>query len=68
MVKKVVITGAARVIGSQLALRLLRDGHEVVLIDDLSFGYEARDVIGWQASTTWEEGIAETVRYTSSML
>ena len=40
MSKKIVITGAAGFIGSQLALRLLRDGHEVVLIDDLSFGYE----------------------------
>ena len=40
MVKKVVITGAAGFIGSQLALCLLRDGHDVVLIDDLSFGYE----------------------------
>ena len=40
MNRKVVITGAAGFIGSQLAWRLHREGHHVVLIDDLSFGYE----------------------------
>lgn len=38
---KIVITGAAGFIGSQLAWRLHRAGHELVLIDDLSFGYES---------------------------
>jgi nucleoside-diphosphate-sugar epimerase len=41
MTGKVVITGAAGFIGSQLAQRLWRDGYEVVAIDDLSFGYES---------------------------
>lgn len=35
---KVLITGAAGFIGSHLAERLLRDGHDVVAVDDLSSG------------------------------
>jgi UDP-glucose 4-epimerase len=41
MGNKIVITGAAGFIGSQLAWRLHREGYELVLIDDLSFGYES---------------------------
>jgi len=40
MKPKVVITGAAGFIGSQLAYRLHSSGHDLTLIDDLSFGYE----------------------------
>lgn len=35
---KVLITGVAGFIGSNLAVRLLKEGHEVVGIDDLSYG------------------------------
>ncbi|MDD3370314.1 MAG: NAD-dependent epimerase/dehydratase family protein [Alphaproteobacteria bacterium] len=41
MGRKIVITGAAGFIGSQLAWELHSKGNEVVLIDDLSFGYES---------------------------
>lgn len=37
---KVLITGAAGFIGSQLAHRLWKDGAELVLIDNFSFGHE----------------------------
>lgn len=37
---KIFITGAAGFIGSQLAYRLWKDGAELVLIDNFSFGYE----------------------------
>ena len=37
---KIVITGGAGFIGSQLGYKLHNDGHEVVLIDNMSFGYE----------------------------
>ena len=39
MSKKVVITGGAGFIGSQLGYKLYKDGYEVILIDDMSFGY-----------------------------
>ena len=35
---KALITGGAGFIGSHLAERLLRDGHEVAVLDDLSTG------------------------------
>lgn len=35
---KILITGAAGFIGSQLAHRLWKDGHELVLIDNFSYG------------------------------
>src|SRR4030065_2118389 len=37
---KILITGGAGFIGSQLGYRLSKDGHEIVLLDDLSYGYE----------------------------
>ena len=38
--KRVVVTGGAGFIGSNLVDRLIDDGHEVVVIDDLSTGKE----------------------------
>jgi nucleoside-diphosphate-sugar epimerase len=37
--RKVLITGGAGFIGSQLGQRLVRDGHDVILLDDMSFGH-----------------------------
>ena len=37
---KILITGAAGFIGSQLAYRLYKDGEEVVLVDNFSYGRE----------------------------
>lgn len=36
--KRIIVTGVAGFIGSNLAERLLRDGHAVVGIDNLSYG------------------------------
>jgi len=36
---KILITGCAGLIGSSLAQRLFKEGHELVLIDNLSYGY-----------------------------
>ena len=38
MAKRIVVTGVAGFIGSNLALRLLADGHRVVGIDNLAYG------------------------------
>lgn len=35
---KIVITGAAGFIGSQLAYRLWKEGNELILIDNFSYG------------------------------
>ncbi|MDQ2946043.1 MAG: NAD-dependent epimerase/dehydratase family protein, partial [Acidobacteriota bacterium] len=37
---KILITGGAGYIGSNTAHRLARSGYEVVIVDDLSRGYE----------------------------
>jgi nucleoside-diphosphate-sugar epimerase len=37
--KRILITGGAGFVGSQLGRRLAADGHDVVLLDNLSFGY-----------------------------
>ncbi|MBL4680833.1 MAG: SDR family oxidoreductase [Pseudomonadales bacterium] len=38
---KILVTGGAGFIGSNLAMQLLHDGHEVTLLDNLSSGYRA---------------------------
>jgi len=38
--KKILITGAAGFIGSQLAYRLYKNGEDVLLVDDFSYGRE----------------------------
>ena len=37
---KILITGAAGFIGSQLAYKFLKEGHELTLIDNMSYGHE----------------------------
>jgi nucleoside-diphosphate-sugar epimerase len=37
--RKVLITGGAGFVGSQLGQRLAADGHEVIVLDDMSFGH-----------------------------
>ncbi len=37
---RIVITGGAGFIGSQLGYRLHNEGHDIILVDDMSFGYE----------------------------
>jgi UDP-glucose 4-epimerase len=39
MSKKIVITGGAGFIGSQLGHKLHQEGYEIVLVDDMSYGY-----------------------------
>lgn len=46
MKKKVLITGGAGFIGSQLGYRLSHEGYDVVLVDDMSFGRLDNLVIG----------------------
>lgn len=36
----ILITGAAGFIGSQLAYKFLKEGHDIVLIDNMSYGHE----------------------------
>lgn len=43
---KVLITGAAGFIGSQLAYRLWKDGNEVILVDNFSYGLEDNLIFG----------------------
>lgn len=38
---RILITGAAGFIGSQITRRLARDGHEILAVDNLSFGRES---------------------------
>lgn len=37
---KILITGAAGFIGSQLAYKFLKEGHELTLVDNMSYGHE----------------------------
>ena len=45
MKEKVAITGGAGFIGSKLGYELSKQGYEVLLLDDLSFGYEENLII-----------------------
>ena len=42
---RIIITGGAGFIGSQLGYRLHSEGHEVILIDDMSFGHKDNLVV-----------------------
>jgi UDP-glucose 4-epimerase len=42
---KIVVTGGAGFIGSQLGYRLWRQGHDVTLVDNMRFGYEDNLVV-----------------------
>lgn len=50
---KIVITGGAGFLGSQLGHSLHKDNHEVILIDDLSFGYRDNLIIDGQTFGTF---------------
>jgi len=52
---KILVTGAAGFIGHHLALRLLRDGHEVVGIDNLNDYYDSRLKYGRLAAAGIDE-------------
>lgn len=60
MSKKVVITGGAGFIGSQLGHQLDKKGYEVVLVDDMSFGYEDNLVIDGQRFGTFVKADVRT--------
>ena len=49
---KILLTGGAGFIGSHLAEKLLKDGHEVVAIDDLSTG-AASNITSLKTSTSF---------------
>jgi len=53
MAKKIVITGGAGFIGSQLGHQLHLEGNEVVLVDDMSFGYDDNLIIDGQRFGTF---------------
>jgi UDP-glucose 4-epimerase len=50
---KILVTGAAGFIGSQLSYNLHTLGHEVIMLDDMSFGYEDNLVINGQSFGTF---------------
>ena len=37
---KILITGAAGFIGSQLAYKFIKEGHKLILVDNMSYGHE----------------------------
>ena len=55
---KIVITGAAGMIGSYLVDRFLKEGHQVIGIDDFSFGNNQKLKIGFLSSDR-KDGIGE---------
>ena len=63
---RVLITGGAGFIGSNLARRLLADGDDVAIIDDLSTGYAANiddlDVDFTEASILNEQALASAAQ------
>jgi len=59
---KVVITGGAGFIGSQLAFKLHNEGYEVVLVDDMSFGYEDNLTINGKTFGTFIQADVRTVQ------
>ena len=64
--KKIAVTGGAGFIGSNLVERLLSDGHEVTVIDDLSTGLKSNldltKVTFRELSLTDREGLAKAVK------
>jgi len=52
------VTGGAGFIGSHLSERLVRDGHEVVILDDLSSGYR-ENLAGFADAVSFHEGSIE---------
>ena len=61
---KILITGAAGFIGSQLAYRLKKDGEDIVLVDDFSYGRE--DNLIFDDADFREEIYRKDIRDTSS--
>lgn len=62
---RVLVTGGAGFIGSNLANGYLADGHEVVILDDLSTGFEEhvpRDATFVRGSITDDDAVAAAMR------
>jgi nucleoside-diphosphate-sugar epimerase len=62
---KVLVTGGAGFIGSNLANQYLADGHEVVILDDLSTGFEEhvpREAHFVRGTITDDDAVAAAVR------
>ena len=55
MKEKVAITGGAGFIGSKLGFELNKRGYEVLLLDDLSFGYEENLIIDGSTFATFKK-------------
>ena len=68
---RVLVTGGAGYIGSHAALRLLEDGHEVTVVDDLSRGHRgAIDALARAGAGRFEfveTGLADTARLAATM-
>ena len=54
---KILITGGCGFVGTNLVNRLLQDGHQVIVIDDLSSGYKKK----LHNDVTFFEGSIEVV-------
>ena len=55
MSRKIVITGAAGFIGSQLGLHLHREGNDVQLVDNLKYGYRENLLVDGQPFGTFHQ-------------